>query len=45
MVAPALDTIADDFDIKTDVEKFLVMSIFLLAYAGEQILCSLFFFC
>jgi multidrug resistance protein len=33
MVAPALDTIADDFDIESDIEKFLVMSIFLLAFA------------
>jgi multidrug resistance protein len=33
MVAPALDTIADDFDIQSDIEKFLVMSIFLLAFA------------
>lgn len=33
MVAPALDTIASEFEIQTDVEKFLVMSIFLLAYA------------
>ena len=33
MVAPALDTIADDFDIQSDTEQFLVMSIFLLAFA------------
>jgi multidrug resistance protein len=33
MVAPALDTIADDFDIESGIEKFLVMSIFLLAFA------------
>ncbi|KAL8992100.1 MAG: hypothetical protein Q9169_007373 [Polycauliona sp. 2 TL-2023] len=33
MVAPALEDIADEFDIKSDVEEFLVMSIFLLAYA------------
>jgi multidrug resistance protein len=33
MVAPALDTIADDFDVQSDIEKFLVMSIFLLAFA------------
>lgn len=40
MVAPALDDIADQFNITTSVEKILVMSIFLLAYAGvlEQIL-------
>ena len=33
MVAPALDTIADEFDIRSDIEQFLVMSIFLLAFA------------
>lgn len=33
MVAPALDTISDEFDLKTNVEEFLVMSIFLLAFA------------
>lgn len=33
MVAPALDTIADEFDIESDIEQFLVMSIFLLAFA------------
>jgi multidrug resistance protein len=33
MVAPALDTIANDFDVQSDIEKFLVMSIFLLAFA------------
>jgi hypothetical protein len=32
MVAPALDTIAD-FDVESDIEKFPVMSIFLLAFA------------
>lgn len=32
MVAPALDTIADEFDVQSDTEKFLVMSIFLLAF-------------
>jgi hypothetical protein len=37
MVAPALDTIAAEFKVESDVEKFLVMSIFLLAYAGEHI--------
>ncbi|KAL8838700.1 MAG: hypothetical protein Q9176_004940 [Flavoplaca citrina] len=33
MVAPALHDIADEFDIQSDVEEFLVMTIFLLAYA------------
>jgi len=33
MVAPALDTIAEEFDIQSDIEQFLVMSIFLLAFA------------
>lgn len=33
MVAPALDTIADELDVESDVEKFLLMSIFLLAFA------------
>ncbi|KAL8959223.1 MAG: hypothetical protein Q9183_005673 [Haloplaca sp. 2 TL-2023] len=33
MVAPALHDIADEFDIESDVEEFLVMTIFLLAYA------------
>lgn len=33
MVAPALDTIADELDVHSDIEKFLVMSIFLLAFA------------
>lgn len=33
MVAPALDTIADDYGIESQIEKFLVMSIFLLAFA------------
>lgn len=33
MVAPALDTISDEFDLETSVEEFLVMSIFLLAFA------------
>lgn len=33
MVAPALDTIADEFEVQSDIEKFLVMSIFLLAFA------------
>ncbi|KAK4504157.1 hypothetical protein PRZ48_005073 [Zasmidium cellare] len=33
MVAPALEEISDDFDIESDIEEFLVMSIFLLAFA------------
>jgi len=33
MVAPALDTIAAEFDVQSDIEKFLIMSIFLLAFA------------
>merc|ERR1719355_247027 len=33
MIAPSLDTIADDFNITKDAEKALVMTIFLLAYA------------
>lgn len=33
MVAPALDTISDDFDIDSEIEQFMVMSIFLLAFA------------
>ncbi|KAL8963333.1 MAG: hypothetical protein Q9193_000397, partial [Seirophora villosa] len=33
MVAPALHEIADEFNITSDVEEFLVMTIFLLAYA------------
>lgn len=33
MVAPALDTIADEFEVQSDIEKFLVMAIFLLAFA------------
>lgn len=33
MVAPALDTISDEFDLESKVEEFLVMSIFLLAFA------------
>lgn len=34
MVAPALDDIADEYDIVSSTERLLVMSIFLLAYAG-----------
>ena len=33
MIAPSLDTIANDFNITKDAEKALVMTIFLLAYA------------
>ncbi|KAF2170000.1 hypothetical protein M409DRAFT_64388 [Zasmidium cellare ATCC 36951] len=33
MVAPALEVISDDFNIESDIEEFLVMSIFLLAFA------------
>jgi Major Facilitator Superfamily len=33
MVAPALEDIADEFGISTSIEKVLIMSIFLLAYA------------
>ncbi|PVH80244.1 MFS general substrate transporter [Cadophora sp. DSE1049] len=33
MIAPSLDTIAEDFNITKDAEKALVMTIFLLAYA------------
>ncbi|KAF9880189.1 MFS multidrug transporter [Colletotrichum karsti] len=42
MLAPALDTIADDFDVKSDIETYLLMSIFLLAYAvGPFVLAPL----
>lgn len=42
MVAPALDSIADDLNIETDISKVLVMSIFLLAYAvGPFVLAPL----
>jgi multidrug resistance protein len=33
MVAPALEDIADEFGIQTNIERVMVMSIFLLAYA------------
>lgn len=33
MIAPSLDTIAEEFNITSDAEKALVMTIFLLAYA------------
>jgi MFS family permease len=33
MVAPALETIADEFEIQSSIEQVLVMSVFLLAYA------------
>jgi len=35
MVAPALDDIAEEYNITSSIEKILVMSIFLLAYAGQ----------
>ncbi|KAJ5479869.1 hypothetical protein N7530_005378 [Penicillium desertorum] len=42
MVAPALGEIAHDFNITSDIERYLVMSIFLLAYAlGPFILAPL----
>jgi MFS family permease len=42
MVAPALPEIADEFNIKSQIEQYLVMSIFLLAYAlGPFILAPL----
>ncbi|BCS21179.1 MFS transporter [Aspergillus puulaauensis] len=42
MVAPALDQIASDFTITSSIERYLVMSIFLLAYAlGPFILAPL----
>lgn len=42
MVAPALPAIAKDFNIKSDIEQYLVMSIFLLAYAiGPFVLAPL----
>lgn len=42
MVAPALDQIASDFNITSGIEQYLVMSIFLLAYAlGPFILAPL----
>ncbi|OGM41812.1 hypothetical protein ABOM_009623 [Aspergillus bombycis] len=33
MVAPALSTMADEFEIQSDIKQYLLMSIFLLAYA------------
>lgn len=33
MVAPALPTLADEFEIKSEIEEFMLMSIFLLAFA------------
>lgn len=33
MVAPALDSMALDLKVKSETEKYLMMSIFLLAYA------------
>lgn len=42
MVAPALPTIADEFGIRSEIEQYLVMSIFLLAYAiGPFVLAPL----
>jgi MFS family permease len=42
MVAPALPAIAEQFNIESDVERMLVMSIFLLAYAvGPFVLAPL----
>ena len=42
MVAPALKEIADDFNIESEIQEYLVMSIFLLAYAlGPFILAPL----
>jgi MFS family permease len=42
MVAPALDTISDEFNLQTSVEEFLVMSIFLLAFAIGPFLWGMF---
>ena len=33
MIAPALDTLEDEFDLESKVEEFLLMTIFLLGYA------------
>ena len=33
MVAPALSTMANEFRIQSDIKQYLLMSIFLLAYA------------
>ena len=42
MLAPALPTLADEFDVSSDFETYLIMSIFLLAYAiGPFILAPL----
>ncbi|GKT59790.1 MFS multidrug transporter [Colletotrichum tofieldiae] len=42
MLAPALDALADEFDVKSDIETYLLMSIFLLAYAvGPFVLAPL----
>lgn len=38
MVAPAIQTIARDFDIETKIEAELMMSIFVLAYAFGPLL-------
>lgn len=34
MLAPALDTLADEFNIKSPTVTYLLMSIFLIAYAA-----------
>lgn len=39
MLAPALNKIEEDLDVETDVEKFLLFSIFLLAFAMCVIQC------
>lgn len=42
MLAPALDTLADEFNVKSDIQTYLLMSIFLLAYAvGPFVLAPL----
>ncbi|KAH9232879.1 hypothetical protein K456DRAFT_1910538 [Colletotrichum gloeosporioides 23] len=42
MLAPALDTLADDLNVESDIETYLLMSIFLLAYAvGPFVLAPL----
>ncbi|TEA12242.1 Efflux pump vrtL [Colletotrichum sidae] len=42
MLAPALETLADELHVKSDIETYLLMSIFLLAYAvGPFVLAPL----
>ncbi|KAI8250094.1 Efflux pump vrtL [Colletotrichum sp. SAR 10_77] len=42
MLAPALDTLSDDLNVESDIETYLLMSIFLLAYAvGPFVLAPL----